>query len=59
LLERRLDLPAGRFALLQRSGDLVLVPWRPGMEEYLGRAIRGRIGPDGFSPAREKALGIG
>jgi hypothetical protein len=59
LLEQRLDLPGGRFALLQRSGDMVLVPWRPGMEEYLGRAIRGRVGPDGFGPAREKSLGIG
>jgi hypothetical protein len=58
-LERRLELASGRFALLERPGELVLVPWRPGMEELLGRSISGRAGPGGFSWSSGKSLGIG
>ncbi|MGH6706929.1 MAG: DUF3363 domain-containing protein [Sphingomicrobium sp.] len=59
LLARRLDLASGRFALLQGAGELVLVPWQPGMEQHLGRSISGRMGPGGFSWSRGKSLGIG
>jgi hypothetical protein len=59
LLEQRLDLARGRFALLMTSGEMILVPWRPGMEEFLGRPMRGRFGPGGFSWSKEKTLGIG
>lgn len=38
-LLRRVDLSSGRFALLARSRDFSLVPWRDGMEQRLGRQI--------------------
>jgi type IV secretory pathway VirD2 relaxase len=59
-LARRVDLASGRFALLTRSRDFSLVPWRDGMERGLGRELgielrggrvswslgRGRSGPE-------------
>ena len=46
-LRRRLDLASGRFALLERSGELVLVPWRPVLDRSLGREVSGFIRRDG------------
>lgn len=48
-LRRRVDLAGQRFALLQGSGELVLVPWRPDLERQLGRELSGRVGPSGLS----------
>ena len=45
----RLDRPSGRFAVVERSKDFVLVPWRPVMERRLGRSIIGRVGRGGIS----------
>jgi hypothetical protein len=58
VLIRRLDLASGRFGLLQGAGELVLVPWRPGLERRLGRALVGRVGPGGFSWSAGRARGI-
>jgi len=38
---RSLDLASGRFAMLDDGIGFSLVPWRPVMEEHLGRALRG------------------
>ena len=45
----RLDRPSGRFAVVERAKDFVLVPWRPVMERRLGRNIIGRVGSGGIS----------
>ena len=37
----RLDLPTGRFAVLEKSKEFTLVPWRPVMEARRGRLIEG------------------
>jgi len=37
----RLDIPAGRFAVLEKSKEFTLVPWRPVMETRRGRLIEG------------------
>jgi hypothetical protein len=39
---RSLDLASGRFAMLDDGIGFSLVPWRPVMEEHLGRELRGR-----------------
>ena len=39
---RSLDLASGRFAMLDDGMEFSLVPWRPVMEEHLGRELRGR-----------------
>jgi hypothetical protein len=38
---RSLDLASGRFAMLDDGIGFSLVPWRPVMEEHLGRELRG------------------
>jgi hypothetical protein len=38
---RSLDLASGRFAMLDDGIGFTLVPWRPVMEEPLGRELRG------------------
>ncbi len=37
--QRPVDLPQGRFALISKSKEFTLVPWRPAMERQRGRMI--------------------
>src|SRR3546814_8711431 len=41
-LVRRMDLASGRFALVEKSREFTLVPWKPGLERQLGKTIAGR-----------------
>lgn len=56
-LLRRVDLASGRFALLARSRDFSLVPWRDGMEQRLGRqlGVELRAGRVSWSLARDRS----
>src|SRR3546814_10321483 len=36
-LVRRMDLASGRFALVEKSREFTLVPWKPGLERQLGK----------------------
>jgi type IV secretory pathway VirD2 relaxase len=38
---RRLDLTSGRFALIEKSREFTLVPWRPVLQRNLGKQISG------------------
>ncbi len=58
ILRRRLDLASGRFALLQGSSELILVPWRPELQRQLGRDLTGRVGPTGLSWSRARSRGV-
>jgi type IV secretory pathway VirD2 relaxase len=49
LLRRRIDLLSGRFALIERSRDFTLVPWRPVLEHQIGKRISGIMRTDGVS----------
>ncbi|MEM7729330.1 MAG: DUF3363 domain-containing protein [Pseudomonadota bacterium] len=44
-----IDRPSGRFAVIERSKEFTLVPWRPIMERRLGRNIMGRVSASGIS----------
>lgn len=46
---RRLDLASGRFALIEKSREFTLVPWRPMLERNLGREVSGIAGGDMIS----------
>ena len=35
------DLASGRFALIEKSLEFTLVPWRPVLERHIGRAVSG------------------
>jgi hypothetical protein len=48
-LMRRLDLASGRFALLSDGLEFSLVPWRPEMEQRIGRELSVRVRGGGIS----------
>src|SRR3546814_6251630 len=43
-LVRRMDLASGRHALVEKSPEFTLVPWKPGLDRQLGKTIAGRLG---------------
>ncbi|BBD01112.1 MULTISPECIES: relaxase/mobilization nuclease RlxS [Sphingobium] len=46
---RSIDLVSGRFALVERSRDFTLVPWRPALERQVGKSVSGLMRGDGIS----------
>ena len=42
------DMASGRFALIEKSLEFTLVPWRPALERHIGRAVSGIPYGDGF-----------
>ncbi len=57
---RPVDLASGRFALIERSRDFTLVPWRPVLERSLGRPVSGLARGETISwtIGRQRGLGI-
>ena len=55
------ELVSGKYALIERSRDFTLVPWRPVIERELGRTISGIVRGDGISweIGRSRGPGIG
>jgi len=45
----RVDLASGRFALVEKSREFTLVPWRPALDRHVGRPIAGIVRGDGVS----------
>ena len=52
---------SGKYALVERSREFTLVPWRPVIEKELGKQVAGLIRGDGISweLGRQRGLGIG
>lgn len=46
---RMLTLNSGRFALIERSHEFALVPWRPVLERARGQLVTGQAGGEGIS----------
>ncbi|MCW1429345.1 relaxase/mobilization nuclease RlxS [Novosphingobium sp. JCM 18896] len=46
---RRVNLASGRFALIERSRDFTLVPWRPVLERQIGKEVSGIMRDEGPS----------
>ena len=40
---------SGRFALVEKSREFTLVPWRPVLEPHVGKAVSGIMRADGIS----------
>jgi type IV secretory pathway VirD2 relaxase len=55
------QLVSGRYALVERSHEFTLVPWRPVIEKQLGQQVTALIRGDGISWefGRTRGLGIG
>lgn len=43
---RPVDLVSGRFAVIERSRDFTLVPWRPVLERQVGKSVSGSVRGD-------------
>lgn len=48
-LTRRIDLAGGRFALVEKSHEFTLVPWRPVLERQIGNKVSGLTRTDGVT----------
>ncbi|KRR13311.1 conjugal transfer protein TraI [Bradyrhizobium jicamae] len=46
---RMLTLNSGRFAVIERSRDFALVPWRPVLERARGQLVAGSVGGEAIS----------
>lgn len=49
VLRRRIDLASGRFAVIERSRDFTLVPWKPVLEGQEGRSVSGVLRGEGIN----------
>ncbi len=59
---RRVQLASGRFAMIDNGLGFELVPWKPALEEHLGRQVSGLVLPGGgvdWRFGRNRGLGIG
>src|SRR5476649_956221 len=55
------QLVSGKYALVEKSREFTLVPWRPVIEKELGRSVSGLVQDGGISWefGRKRGLGIG
>ena len=49
VFKRRVDLASGRFALVEKSREFSLVPWRPVLERHVGKPVAGILREGGVS----------
>ena len=59
---QRVQIASGRFAMIDNGLGFELVPWKPALEEHLGRQVSGIVLPGGgvdWSFGRRRGLGIG
>jgi type IV secretory pathway VirD2 relaxase len=49
VLRRRIDLTGGQYALVEKSREFTLVPWRPVLERRLGESVGGIMRSEGVS----------
>lgn len=48
-ITRRIDLAGGRFAVVEKSREFTLVPWRSVLENQIGKSASGVVRADGVS----------
>lgn len=46
ILRRAVDMTSGRHALIERSREFTLVPWRPVLERHVGKSVSGILRGD-------------
>lgn len=59
---QRVQLASGRFAMIDNGLGFELVPWKPTLEEHVGRQVSGVVQPGGsvaWSFGRTRGVGIG
>lgn len=48
-LRRSLELASGKYAVIEKSREFTLVPWRPVLERHIGQYVSGVIREEGVS----------
>ncbi len=62
IYRQRVQVASGRFAMIDNGLGFELVPWRPALEQHLGRQVSGVVQPSGgvdWSFGRKRGLGVG
>jgi hypothetical protein len=49
VVRRHVDLTSGRFALIEKSKEFTLVPWRTVLDRQIGKQVAGIMRGDGIS----------
>ena len=49
IYRRPVDTMSGRFALVEKSREFTLVPWRPVLDRHVGKSVSGVMRADGIS----------
>jgi len=49
IYRRTVDTVSGRYALVERSRDFTLVPWRPVLDRHIGKSVSGLMRDGGIS----------
>ena len=49
VFRRSVELVSGRFAVIEKSREFTLVPWRPVLERQLGKPVSGILRGDGVT----------
>jgi hypothetical protein len=61
IYRRRITLSSGRFAMIDDGMGFQLVPWRPALEQQLGKQVAGVMSPGGgvdWNFGRKRQLGL-
>ncbi|WP_027164078.1 relaxase/mobilization nuclease RlxS [Mesorhizobium sp. WSM1293] len=48
-LRRSVELASGKYAVIEKSREFVLVPWRPVLERHIGKEVSGLVQREGIS----------
>ncbi len=62
IYRQRVQLTSGRFAMIDNGLGFELVPWKPALDEHIGRHVSGVVQPGGsiaWSTSRARGLGLG
>ena len=59
-LRRSVELASGKYAVVEKSREFTLVPWRPVLDRHIGQQVSGVMRGDGISwtIGRQRGLGI-
>lgn len=59
-LTRTVQLSSGKFAVIKKSHEFTLVPWRPVIDNQLGREVMGVVqgGSVSWQLGRQRGLGL-
>lgn len=58
-LRRSIELASGKYALIEKSREFTLVPWRPVLERHIGKQVSGIMRGDGISWSIGRQRGVG